>query len=296
MMDVSTRNAISAHLQLFKIKILGGVAASALLGAFLASPDFPPIQVLFFLLLGTALSYGGAAAWNQVLEVQYDQQMERTRDRPLPSGRLSVCYALIVGSLFAVLGVAILYFCVTPLTGLLSIAAFVSYVFMYTPLKRIGWYGTLVGTVPGALPAVGGAVSTDQASLVVVVALFFLMVFWQLPHFYAYLWDVKGDYENAGFQMLPYSKTGGLSLMKSLVVLGAMGTSICTFIVCYYSPMLPLASGVFISGTSIFLIRYGVQFCIEPEVQTSKRLFRSTIAFIAAFTCISGFSCLLLCD
>lgn len=281
---------ISLHVDLFKMRILGGVAASALLGAFLVTPEPPRAQTLLFLLLGTALSYAGAAAWNQVLEVPYDKQMERTRNRPLPSGKLSVRYAVIVGTLSAMLGIAVLYCCVAPLTGLLSIAAFVSYVFIYTPLKRVGWYGTLVGTIPGAIPAVGGAVSTDQAGVAVTLALFFLMVFWQLPHFYAYLWNVREDYQKAGFSMLPYATSNGLSLMKGLVILGAFITLLCTALLSHFSPALTVFTGAASIVGALLLFYQSLIFTSCPDSTSSKRLFRSSIYFIAYFTAVSGFS------
>lgn len=281
---------LALHLSLFKVRILGGVAASALLGAFLVSPEPPPVQTLLVLLFGTALSYGGAAAWNQVLEVSFDKQMERTRDRPLPSGELSVRYAIGIGSLFALLGVAVLYLCVSPLTGLLSIAAFISYVFIYTPLKRVGWYGTLVGTIPGALPAVGGAVYFEDPDFVVVSALFLLMVFWQLPHFYSYLWDVREDYQKAGFSMLPYATTNGLFLMKRLVVLGALVTALSTAVISFFSPALTIVSGSIATLGAMYLLIQSLRFASNPDATSSKRLFRSTIYFIAYFTCVTGLS------
>ena len=281
---------LALHLSLFKVRILGGVATSALLGAFLVSPEISPIQTLLFLLVGTALSYGGAAAWNQVLEVPFDKQMERTRARPLPSGELSVRYAIGIGSLFAVLGVAVLYLCVSPVTGLLSIAAFISYVFIYTPLKRVGWYGTLVGTIPGALPAVGGAVYFEDTDFVIVTALFLLMVFWQLPHFYAYLWDVRGDYQKAGFSMLPYATPNGLYLMKRLVVLGALITALSTAVISFFSPALTIVSGSIATLGAMYLLIQSLRFASSPDSASSKRLFRSTIYFIAYFMCVAGFS------
>lgn len=280
------------HASLCKVRILAGVAASALLGALVVSGEPQLSWALFYLLVGTAFSYAGAAAWNQVLEVRYDKQMERTIERPLPSGRLTRRYAALIGAALALSGGAILYFLVDPFTGVLSAAAFVLYVFLYTPLKRIGWYGTLVGTIPGAIPAVGGAVSSGHVSLLPTIFLFLLMVFWQLPHFYSYLWEVKEDYERAGFQMLPYARPDGLFLMKALVMFGSVGTLICTWVLSYMSPTFGLAQGAASTIGAFVLLYSTTRFVLEPNATTSRRLFRCSLYFIGFFTCIASLSLL----
>ncbi len=286
----TTREIVSAHAKLFKVRILGGVAASALLGAFVAGVVVPNGTLLVLLLIGTALSYAGAAAWNQVLEVPYDSQMPRTRERPLPSGRLSRHYAAIIGTLCAIIGMVLLYLCVNPVTGLLSVAAFISYVFVYTPLKRAGWYGTLIGTIPGAIPAMGGAAASGQFEVHTAIALFFLMVFWQLPHFYSYLWEVRTEYQAAGFKMLPYARNGGASLMNRLVLTGALITFICTVYIAYFSLKVSIAAGLAACGAAGYMVYRSYCFVNDPDRGTSIKLFKSTIFFIVLFTCAAGIS------
>lgn len=284
------RTAVMEYAILFKVRILGGVATSALLGLFVVNAEVPSALLVILLLIGTSLSYAGASAWNQVLEVPYDQQMLRTKDRPLPSGKFSRGYAASLGALLGAFGSGILYLFVHPLTGWLSVLAFLSYVFIYTPLKRTGWYGTLVGTVPGAIPAVGGAVASGEASLSITSVLFFLMVFWQLPHFYSYLWGVREEYEVAGFKMLPYAASHGHLLMNTLIMVGAVLTLFCTAVISYISPALGGFSGIAASLGATFLVYQSFCFISAPSHRTSKGLFKSSIYFIAYFTCIAVFS------
>ena len=162
-------------------------------------------------LIGTGLLAAGAAAINQQMERGHDANMRRTARRPIPAGRIGANEALILGSIFAIIGVIELFLWVNPLTATLGAATFITYVFIYTPLKRITTLCTIVGAIPGALPTVMGWTAVNgslpaaglSAMLPQALVLFGILFFWQLPHFLAIAILYKDDYANAGFKMLP---------------------------------------------------------------------------------------------
>jgi protoheme IX farnesyltransferase len=177
-------------------------------------------------LIGTALLAAGAAAINQQMERGHDANMRRTARRPIPAGRIGANEALILGTLFAVVGTLQLLFFVNPLTATLGAATFISYVFIYTPLKRITTLCTIVGAIPGALPtvmgwtAVNGSLPPSLLWLMApqAMALFGILFFWQLPHFLAIAILYKDDYANAGFKMLPVVDTNLRATSMQIIV------------------------------------------------------------------------------
>lgn len=154
-------------------------------------------------LLGTALIVAGANALNMVLERDIDRHMERTKNRPLPAGRVPPRVALWVGVTLSVLAVPILGFGANPLTALLAVLANLLYVLAYTPLKQHSFYALHVGAVPGAIPPLlgwtAGTGRVDAAGLI----LFAILFLWQVPHFIAISLFRKADYARAGLVVMP---------------------------------------------------------------------------------------------
>jgi protoheme IX farnesyltransferase len=178
-------------------------------GLYLASPSGVPADVVIHTLLGTALVAGGAAALNQAWERQTDALMRRTRVRPLPAGRLTVGEGTWFGIALSTVGLAELAFGVNPISAAVAAATLISYVLVYTPLKRRTSLATLVGAVPGALPPViGWAAATGDISLESLV-LFGIVFFWQMPHFLAIAWMYRDDYARAGIPLLPVVEPDG---------------------------------------------------------------------------------------
>lgn len=168
-------------------------------------------------MLGTGLVVASANSLNCYLERDLDRQMGRTKNRPLPAGRLAPQVAVGFGLLLAALGVPLLTFAVNPLAGLLATVALVSYVLIYTPLKQKSAAALLVGAVPGAVPPLlGWAAATGKIELPG-VALFALLFFWQVPHFLAITLYRLEDYARAGFRVLPVVR-GEAATRRELVV------------------------------------------------------------------------------
>src|SRR5919201_2710111 len=185
------------------------VLITTLGGMYLAAPDGVALPLLFHALVGTALVAGGAAALNQVWESETDSLMRRTRRRPIPGGRLRPVDGAWFGTLLSAAGLIELTWKVNPLASAVAAATLVSYVFVYTPLKKRTSLSTLVGAIPGALtPVIGWAAATGTISLGAVV-LFGIVFLWQMPHFLAIAWLYRDDYRQARIPLLPVLEPDG---------------------------------------------------------------------------------------
>ncbi|MEN8375173.1 MAG: heme o synthase [Gemmatimonadota bacterium] len=171
-------------------------------GFFLGSGDLIDARRLLHALIGIALIASGSNALNQVVERDPDARMHRTRGRPLPAGRLTTRQAAIFAGLASALGVAYLAVFVNGVTAAVVAATLLSYILVYTPLKRLTSFNTLVGAIPGALPIVAGWTAAGAALDVRALSLFAVLYFWQIPHFLALAYLYREDYLRGGFVML----------------------------------------------------------------------------------------------
>ncbi len=211
-------------LELTKPRITQLVLITAAAGFYLGAQDHVDLLLLANTLLGTALVAGGTNAWNQIRERDVDGRMARTRRRPLPSGRVTTGAAIWFATAITTGGVVYLGLTVNLLTAGLAALTFASYVLLYTPLKRKTSLNTLVGAVPGALPIVGGWTAAGGSLGVAVVALFWILFLWQLPHFLALAWLYREDYRASGLQMLSVADedgrdTGRMALLYAMALL-----------------------------------------------------------------------------
>ena len=155
------------------------------------------------------LATGGALALNQFVEWELDALMERTRDRPIPSGRLGPMEAFLFGNVLALGGIALLFFTVGWLPALLTALSAVSYNLVYTPLKKVSYISTLAGAFPGAMPTlIGWSAATGELSLEA-GSVFAIAYLWQLPHVLSLGWLLRKDYARAGFYLIPRSDPEG---------------------------------------------------------------------------------------
>jgi heme o synthase len=167
--------------------------------------------------IGTLLVGGGAGALNQCVERGFDAQMKRTEHRPLPSGRIAPDFALAFGICISVIGILLLYFFVNPLTGFLAVLTSSSYLFLYTPLKRITPMATIFGGIPGALPPVMGWTAARNDVSIEAWLLFAILFLWQMPHFYSLAWLYKKDYARAGYKMLTVLDDEGIKTGQQML-------------------------------------------------------------------------------
>lgn len=251
---------------------------TTLAGIYLAAPEGVPLLLAFHTLVGTACVAGGAAALNQVWERDVDRLMRRTAGRPLPGGRLSVMEGTWFGVLLALAGIVDLAVKVNVLSAAVAGLTLVSYVVIYTPLKRRSSVSTLVGAIPGALPPViGWAAAADSITLPALV-LFGIQFFWQMPHFLAIAWMYRDDYAAAGIPLLPVTepdgrRTGQQALLYAAAlwpvsvmpaVVGLAGVSYCVV-----ATVLGLA---FIAMAALF--------ARDRSMVTARRLFLFSILYL----------------
>jgi heme o synthase len=194
--------SIGALVELAKPRLAALSVLTTVAGYAAARPAWDTVAALA-LLTGTSLSAAGALALNQWRERATDALMERTRGRPLPSGRVSPGLALLWSSSLSVSGVLILALGTKPLAALISAATIVLYVFAYTPLKRRTRWATEVGAIPGALPPLIGFAAADGGFSTLAWLVFAVLLLWQMPHFFAIGWRCRDEYAAAGFPLLP---------------------------------------------------------------------------------------------
>lgn len=187
------------------VMVLFAVAAAA----FAAGIPTGGIMAVVHVVLATGLVAASASIANQVLEVANDGRMSRTLDRPLPAGRVLVAEAVWFAGAGAVLGEFYLAWTCGTRAALLGASTWLLYVVVYTPLKKHTSWNTLVGAVPGALPVLIGWSATGTPLTLTIIAMFCLLLLWQLPHFMAIAWLYRRDYELGGFKMLTVTDRSG---------------------------------------------------------------------------------------
>ena len=202
--------------ELSKLNILSLVLVATFLGFYLGSNGEMEYNKLLLTLLGTALTAAGSGSLNHYLERDADKKMDRTRNRPLPSGTLTPLFAVLYGMALVVVGSVTLAYFVNLLTGFLSLLTAFLYIVVYTPLKKITWLNTSIGSIPGAIPIIGGWTAASNNISPMALVLFGIMYLWQHPHFYAIAWLCKNDYAKANFKMLPVIEESGTRTMRQI--------------------------------------------------------------------------------
>lgn len=228
--------------------------------------------------LGIWLVAGGTSALNQVIERDIDARMHRTRGRALPAGRVTPAAATWFSLGLSALGVGILAVFVNALTALLAIIALLSYILVYTPLKRVSSLSTLVGAVPGALPILGGWTAATGSMDPGGWALFGILFFWQLPHFLALAWMYSEDYRRGGLKMLGVSDPAGRQTRHQSVLyaLALLPASLL--------PVLLGLTGGFYAFAALLLtgayLASAIRFAARADSPTARGLFRVSLLYL----------------
>ena len=193
------------YLLLIKFRLTSLVIFTTIVGYLLGAVGGFDLFHFLATVIGVFLVVGSANGMNQVLEIDADSRMRRTAGRPLPSGRIRIGEAIFILALMLILGLTLLINFVNTLSALLTGIAFLIYVFIYTPLKRVTSLCTLIGALPGAIPPVIGWVAVRGELSYEAVILFAIQFLWQFPHFWSIALICENDYKRAGFKMLPFS-------------------------------------------------------------------------------------------
>lgn len=193
--------------EITKARLAISVVFSSLAGFMLGINDFQSFSwlVLLKLAIGGYCMVGASNAFNQVIEKDLDALMDRTKNRPVPAGRMSGSSALVLASVLTVIGIVLLY-TINPKTAMFGAISIFLYTSVYTPLKTMTSLSVFVGAFPGAIPFMLGWVAATGEFGIEAGTLFLIQFFWQFPHFWAIGWFLYDDYEKAGFFMLPTGK------------------------------------------------------------------------------------------
>jgi len=286
-MSSTTQNTDSAapakswfavYSDLVKARLTLLVLLTTLVGFYMGWDKPMDYVAMFHTLFGTALVASGAAALNQLLEREHDARMRRTASRPLPSGRLQPVTVMLFGGVCSLVGTVYLALLVNHLTAVLGAASLVSYIFIYTPLKRLTWLNTMVGAIPGALPPLMGWVAASGQFDPGGWALFAILAFWQMPHFFAIAWMYKDEYAKAGFKMLPAVDPDGSRTAQQSVshTIGLLMVSLAPFVL-HMAGKFYLVAAILLGG---YYLWTAIQFGRKLDHASAKKLFFASIIYL----------------
>jgi protoheme IX farnesyltransferase len=275
------RSRSADYLELIRPRIASMVLFTVAAGFCLAEARTPDLARLLHTAFGTALVVAGATALNQALERNSDALMERTRQRPLPSGRLQRGEVFLFGAILALSGLLYLVFTVRQRLVVLEAAfAFGSYLFVYTPLKRKTTLNTLVGAIPGALPPVIGWTAATNSVEPGAAFLFAILFLWQVPHFLAIAWIHREDYARAGLYMLPVLDPSGVRTARHTVAY-----CLALILVSVIPSALGWAGGVYLLGAAIlgiWFVTCAIGFLLIRSVTRARRVLRASLVYLPA--------------
>jgi protoheme IX farnesyltransferase len=266
--------------EITKARLALSVVFSSLAGYLLGAKE-PTLLPLVLLTFGGYCMVGASNAFNQVIEKDLDARMFRTRNRPLPAGRMTVTSTLVLAVVMTLIGVATLYV-LNPSTAMFGAISIFLYTCVYTPLKTITPLSVFVGAIPGAIPFMLGWVAATDDFGIEPGTLFMIQFFWQFPHFWALGWMLDEDYKRAGFKMLPTGRKDRgtaiqivmytiwmilISLVPALGITGRLHLS------------LPAAVLVFFLGMS--MLYYAFRLYEKRDHGTARRLMLASVSYIS---------------
>ena len=257
------------------VSVVFSSVAGYLLGA--ESLDF---YILLLLCVGGYCMVGASNVFNQIIERDLDALMDRTKNRPIPAGRMGVTHAFILGSVLTLVGLFVLY-TINPQTAMFGAICIFLYVSLYTPLKTRTPLSVFVGAFPGAIPFMLGWVAATNDFGIEPGTLFMIQFFWQFPHFWAIGWFLYDDYKKGGFFMLPNGRRDKGTAIQ--VILYSIWTVLASLIPAvgvtgrlYLTPV----AAVLIGGIGIWLIYYSVRLYKQQTDKAARQLMLVSVSYI----------------
>jgi protoheme IX farnesyltransferase len=274
------RGAMASYLALTKPRITWLILMSTGVGYYFGIAGSWSLTSLIHTLIGTALLASGTAALNQWFEVEADARMNRTRNRPLPSGEISRPRAFWFAAALSAAGFLELGLAVNWLSAGLGLFTLASYLFAYTPLKRRTPHSTTVGAIPGAMPPLIGYAAAHGALTAEAWALYAILFVWQFPHFYSIAWMYREDYSRAGIRMLPVADRDGSSTARHILL-----TSLLLIPVSLAPAFLSMTGKIYLGGA----IAMGLVFlyaCLKAHrgltYATARRVLLTSVLYLPA--------------
>jgi len=265
--------------EITKMRLSVSVVFSSIAGYFLASNSIDWI-IVCLLAIGGYFMVGASNAYNQVLERDLDALMDRTKNRPVASGRMSVATALSIAIVFTILGIGTLWY-INPQTAMFGGISIFMYVLLYTPLKTKTPLSVFVGAFPGAIPYMLGWVAATNDFGIEPGTLFMIQFFWQFPHFWAIGWFLFNDYKKGGFAMLPTGKRDKATALQ--IVLYTIWTILISLVPAFGVTgdlFLTPISAVIVGALGLFMLYWAIKLYKERDAKTAKRLMLSSVTYI----------------
>lgn len=274
----SAGDVLRDYLELAKPEISSVVTLSAFAGFVVGSSAALDGWTLLWTMLGTALCAGGVGMLNHLFERAYDAQMKRTASRPLPTGRVEPKSVRRVGVVMVCGAIGLLCPLVNALTAFLAALTAGLYLFVYTPLKRVTKWNTLIGTVPGALPALGGYTAATGHLGAGGWAVFGILACWQMPHFLSLAWMYRKDYARGDYAMLPVVEPEGDSTAAQMIGFAALLIPVSVL------PTLVGATGwiygVGVVPLGLWFLATTIGFNAERTGQKARRVLKASVFYI----------------
>ena len=257
------------------VSVVFSSVAGYLLGA--AEVDF---MILLLLCIGGYCMVGASNVYNQIMERDLDSLMDRTKNRPIPAGRMSIAAALSIAVILTIVGISVLY-SINPQTAMFGAISIFIYVFLYTPLKTKTPLSVFVGAFPGAIPFMLGWVAATNDFGIEPGTLFMIQFFWQFPHFWAIGWFLFDDYKKGGFFMLPTGKRDRTTAVQVVfysvcTVLSSLIPALGVTGAFYITPI----SAVIIGGLGIWFVYYGLRLYKQKTDKSAKQLMLVSVSYI----------------
>lgn len=272
---------IKAALDLFKLRLSFLVVVSCVLSYEMGAEQWEFDKIGWLILAGFLLA-GGSNGANQVLERQWDALMHRTRTRPLPTNRISPIGAWFVSIVAAGIGIFILFYYLNTASGILGFSAFLSYAFIYTPLKRVSPWAVFIGAFPGAIaPMIGYVAATNDFGLEAGV-LFAVQFMWQFPHFWAIAWVSHEDYNRGGYKLLPFNgmpdqKTAFQIMIYSFFLIPV---SLLPWTLPLETPMVGNIAAVIVTLAGIWISSLAYKLFKEPTLLNARKVMFASFFYL----------------
>jgi len=265
------------YLELSKARIVLMVLITTAAGYLIAAPRIDA-ALLINTLVGTALVAAGTNALNQYVEREHDAKMRRTRLRPLPDGRITPQAALVFSAAIAIIGTLYLALAVNVLTAVLGAFTLTSYIFVYTPLKRISTICTLIGAIPGAIPPLmGWTAATNSLGAGGWIA-FGILFLWQLPHFMAISWIYREDYGRAGFVMTSVRDGDGKATARQAILWAVLLVGVSALPAVFGMNGIVYLVGALAAGA--LFVAASIAFYVDRTNRSAKKLFMTSNIYL----------------
>ena len=281
----SSTSFLSNFKAVTKMGLSLSVVFSSVAGYLLAAESIH-LFTLFLLAIGGYFMVGASNVFNQIIERDLDALMDRTKNRPIPTGRMSVSYAFVLAVILTVAGLTILYIINerTAMFGAISICLYTS---AYTPLKTKTPLSVFVGAIPGAIPFMLGWVAATGKFGIEPGVLFMLQFFWQFPHFWAIGWFLHNDYQKAGFNMLPTGKRDkGTALQSIIYTAWTVLISIVPVFGFTGSLRLSVLAAIIVFACGLLFLNYGFQLFKNQTEKAARQLMLASVVYITSIQII----------